>query len=594
MKICLVVMPWAQIDVPPCGVASLKAYLGSRRVSVDCHYLNLRMAQRISQLAARIAGSGEWAEWLFGQHLFGPAGTGELAERWQDMARVPGFARWVQGLGVPEARLRALVDKDIPEFLSDCLEEIPWGDYGLIGFSSSVAAHTACLELARRIKDKFPGQLIVFGGRNVEGDMGRATLKGCPWVDYVVDGEGEAALGALVENIAAGRPQAPIAGVYARRGRLAPRSASAARMLVDMDGLPTPDHDDFFKQLERYGLRGWVKPVVTVEASRGCWWGQRTQCSFCGYNGRARGFRLKSAPAVVRDLLSLQRRHKVGRFGLCDVALSPEHLRTLLPAMQRVRKRRRLDWAVSAAAKANLTREQLRALDAAGISDLGVGIESLSTPLLRALHKGVRAIDNVQALKFGSLGRFHIGWLILYGIPGEDPAEYRRMIERIPSLVHLLPPQNIIRVSVDRFSPYHNEWRARGLHKPQPAEPFRYIYPQPRFDLEDVANRFCFDARDLGSDPPAYVAELEAAVSFWKRMSARSFFAFRRFADYVELYDARPTAIPGGAQFREYALEGWQARIFCLCETIQGYPAIWAACRRGAPGCSQRMVRGWL
>jgi ribosomal peptide maturation radical SAM protein 1 len=598
-------MPWAQIDRAPCGVASLKAYLAARRVSVDCLYLNLRMAQRMAPLAARIAGSGEWAEWLFSQHLFGPAGMGELTERWKDMARVPGFARWVQGLGVPEARLRALVDKDIPEFLSDCLTAIPWGSYDLIGFSSMVPEHTACLALARRIKDKFPDTPIVFGGRNVEGDMGRATLQGCPWVDYVVDGEGEAALHALVKKLAAGQPAGSIPGVSCQHGRGSPARGPAVRARVDMAALPTPDHDDYFSQLERYGLRDRVKPVVTVEASRGCWWGQKSRCSFCGDNGGYRGFRGKAAQAVVRDLLRLQQRHKVGRWGicLCDSALDPGRLSALLPAMKRARQRGRMDWTVSAAARGNLTPEQMRALEAAGVLNLCIGIESLCPQVLKALRKGVRAIDNVQTLKFGSRGRLHIAWLMLYGIPGEDRQERLRMLERIPSVVHLCPPQHAARVSVLRFSPYHEDWRARGLRKPIPAEPFRYIYPQPRFDLEGVANSFCFDARDLEPDLPAYAAELEAAVAFWKRMSPRSFFAFRRFEDYVELYDARPVSITGGAQFREYTLRGLQAQVFGCCETIQDQEAIWSACRRSQPGCLRRDIRrllqdmterGWL
>jgi hypothetical protein len=51
--------------------------------------------------------------------------------------------------------------------------------------------------------------------------------------------------------------------------------------------------------------------------------------------------------------------------------------------------------------KANLSREQLRVLRQGGVSHLQPGIESLSTPVLARMRKGVRAGQNVNVLRWG-------------------------------------------------------------------------------------------------------------------------------------------------------------------------------------------------
>src|SRR5262249_12521667 len=53
--------------------------------------------------------------------------------------------------------------------------------------------------------------------------------------------------------------------------------------LDDMDESPIPNYDDYFAYLaDTQALGRWVEPVVPYQTARGCWWGEKTHCTFCG------------------------------------------------------------------------------------------------------------------------------------------------------------------------------------------------------------------------------------------------------------------------------------------------------------------------
>ena len=41
--------------------------------------------------------------------------------------------------------------------------------------------------------------------------------------------------------------------------------------------------------------------ALYLEGSRGCWWGQKHPCSFCGLNGRKNVYRYKSAGRLYEE-----------------------------------------------------------------------------------------------------------------------------------------------------------------------------------------------------------------------------------------------------------------------------------------------------
>ncbi len=53
------------------------------------------------------------------------------------------------------------------------------------------------------------------------------------------------------------------------------------------------------------------------ETSRGCWWGERNHCTFCGLNGTSMAYRSKSAERAIAELERM-----VGEHPGCDVQVA--------------------------------------------------------------------------------------------------------------------------------------------------------------------------------------------------------------------------------------------------------------------------------
>jgi len=593
--VALVAVPWVDAAICPLGVANLKAFLRGRGVEADVHHLQLRLADRVGpRLYAALARDPEaWPEWFFAYHLFGPGGSGELREDFADLAADPRFKAFVARSGVPKSRWKSLLLDDVPRFLDECLADVPWERYDLVGFSSTMYSRVAALALAKKVKERF-GKTVALGGPNVEGEMGRETLKGCPWVDYVVDGEGELALLSIVEHLETG---APLDARVRARGEEPAPGARPARL--DLADLPVPDHDDFFAQWRARPRLAGLPVTVTFETSRGCWWGQKRHCTFCGISDDALVYRARTAEQAARLIWDLHRRYKTSRLYAADLIMSLDHVSELLPELARLRRADDSDVRLFYETKANLTRAQLEAFARAGVGEILAGIESLSTPTLRLMRKGVRAIQNVQTLKWGQGHGITVIWNYLYGFPGEDLAECAAVAAAIPALTHLPPPTACGPVRPDRSSPYHERPADFGLARVRPDPIGALLYPARRFDLERLSYSFEFEPGAVADLSEPRVAALAEAVRHWTEAWPRNFFASRRGVESVELFDSRPARVGAGLEYREHVLTGLEARLYRLCESIRTLGEAVAACPDEPPARVRAVLdamtaRRWL
>jgi len=222
-----------------------------------------------------------------------------------------------------------------------------------------------------------------------------------------------------------------------------------------MDEIPTPRFDEYFERLAKTVFASEVMREVRLpyETSRGCWWGAKSHCTFRGLNGTTMAFRSKSGDRVVGELTPLARRHDRLDFTLVDTILDMQYFRDVLPRLAAAGH----DLSLSYETKANLRREQVRLLRDAGVNFLQPGIESLSTPILALMRKGVTALQNVRLLKW--CAEYHVFWNVIYGFLGEPPEEYARPAEVLP---HLAAPE-LCRLAIHRFSPYPNRPGEFGL-----------------------------------------------------------------------------------------------------------------------------------
>jgi ribosomal peptide maturation radical SAM protein 1 len=245
-------------------------------------------------------------------------------------------------------------------------------------------------------------------------------------------------------------------------------------------------------------------------------------------------------------------------FTATDNILDMRYFETLLPVLAE----RGSDFSLFFETKANLTEPQVRALRAAGARSIQPGIESLSTPTLKLMKKGVSALQNIRLLKWCAMHGVRAIWNLLYGFPGESPAEYARMAELVPALVHLEPP-SLCPLMVYRFSPYHARPAEHGLAIGPPLPAYRLLYDVADERLQDLAQAFEHAHTD-GRDPESYVAPLRAEVERWNRDHARNAGAlsYRRGPGFAVITDTRTTS-PATAR---YTLTGEEARLYLACE----------------------------
>ena len=509
-RVLLVDLPFAAAGHPSLGLGSLQATLRVAGVDCDVLYANVTLAREMGvaayeHIALDLPHPLLAGEWAFAGCLF--EGSMQPADGYvDDVLR----GRW--RLPVDDVDLIVEARHEATGFLDRCLQSVDWGSYTLVGFSSSSAQNIASLALARRVKEQYPDVLTVFGGSNWDEGMGAELHRRFAFVDIAVSGEAEESLPALVRwlrhRTSAGLRRIP--GICHRSAGRTARTGPALPV-ADLETLPLPDYDDYFEALRTTGLTRRIRPSVHAETCRGCWWAARHPCRFCGSPGCRRTYRAKSPSKVLAELRALAARSACRLVTIVDDVPSPEFFDEVLPRIAADPLRVPLFCEV----RPEVTREHIRLLAAARAS-VQPGIESLSDNVLRGMRKGSRALENIRLLRWCREEGVTASWNFMYGVPGEDPADYRQMLTLLPAIRFLQPPDACGPVRLDRFSDYGSRPASFGWHKVRPLQAYRYLYPFPEASLRRIAYAFEYDW-EPGRDPAEYVGPLREAVESWQR-----------------------------------------------------------------------------
>lgn len=569
IRVALVNMPFATLYRPSIGLSLLKAALERDGHQADLHYLNLTFADRIgSRLYTKICDSNPVAmlgEWIFSRSLFGPEPDREQAYIDQVL---PTFIP--RGMDGDLQRSAPGLRDQVEDYLEHCLTSVDWASYDVIGFTSVFQQSVPALSLARRLKATYPDRLIAMGGANTEGVMGHALLSAFPFLDLVCNGEGDIAFPELIRRLAHGEVLSGVPGITLQDD-LYLFGETTGSPVHDMDSLPYPNYDDYFAALSAYPFREErVQDVrFLFESSRGCWWGSKSHCKFCGLNGSTMAFRSKSAKRALAELTDLHERYKEHTrwAAAVDNIIDMSYFRDFLPAL----KEMGLELNMFYETKANLTREQVQLFADAGMNAVQPGIESLSSPILRLMKKGVSALQNIQVLKWCRELGVKPYWNYLYGFPGEDPAEYERLVTMLPALSHLDAPYGCGQLRLDRFSPYFNDPERNGIVNIRPSTAYRYVYTGVRDDLlGHLAYYFEFDYAD-GRDVTTYASPLMDAVLRWKKDEGSELFSVG-LGERLIIFDLRPLATQ-----RTHVLTGPQQRLHAHCDAIRSRGSLTSA-----------------
>jgi magnesium-protoporphyrin IX monomethyl ester (oxidative) cyclase len=495
-RIALVVMPFASEDGPALGPSLLRAALEEAGHDVSLFYENLRFAAMIGLDAYRAIDANPFAltgEWLFAGALHSD-GLPPPEEYLHD----------ILGLASSEADrlldLRAAAARQVGATVKRLIEFNP----AIAAFSATFQQTAASLAVARRLREEAPEIGIVLGGAAASGPAAARLLERHPFLDAIVGGEAEEVLPRLIATWRAPAPS-DLPGVY-RRGQRPPPIEEAD---VDLERSPPPDFQDYFEQLTASGLP--LAPSVThirLETSRGCAWGEKRACAFCGLSGATIRHRAKSKERLRREIEALDRypsRSILVADNLIDHSALIELMR------DDPKRTSRFCWFVEASPR--LDAETIEAMARGGVRRIQPGIESLSTRILRRLRKGSTATQAVRFLCQALASNIALTWNLLCGDPGETDEELEQQAALIPLLHHLPPPLGLFEVEIHRFSPYHENPEVWGWGALEPIPAYRHLHPFAKPEIDDLA--YFFRPKQRRSSPEAR-AVLADAVRDWR------------------------------------------------------------------------------
>jgi len=567
--VLFVSMPFGPVFTPSIGLSLLQAHLHRAGVASDVRYFSIRFAERLgSRLYTAISQSDGVpivnlaGEWIFSRELNAAAdGSGYIDEvigpdsPWG--LRHRGSRRWRDARD-RIVRARALV----APFLDWCVDQVVAASPSIVGLTTSFQQHAASLVLAKRLKAALPNVRIVMGGANCEGVMGAETVRQFPFVDAAVSGEGDTIIVDLVRRLLDGRSIDDVPGVRTQTSVVGDFDAGrfgTTPMVRDMDALPYPDYTAYARQFQASPLAQRWRPSMLFESSRGCWWGEKAHCTFCGLNGSTMTYRSKQSDRVVAELRHLATRYPRSDVQVVDNILEMRYFGDLLPELARNRLKIDLFYET----KANLKKDQVRLLRDAGVTRIQPGIESFSDPVLALMRKGVTWLQNVQLLKWCKQFGVSPYWNFLWGFPGEPAAEYERMAGLVPSLTHFAAPVGGAAIRLDRFSPNFNQSARLGFTRLRPIAPYAHIFTGvPSEAIGNLAYYFQFDYAD-GRDVQDYVLPLKKQIARWKRVHRRSELVSMRQRDRLVIVDLRP-----GMTTKATVLAGVDRALYEACDGI--------------------------
>ena len=520
-ELLIIVPPFLRLVYSTLGPHLLQALARREGVETQVFYSNLLLAQELTpEVYNRLNDESLyplWGERFFARAAHGLPALGHgVGEQMYSMARELGEEKAARIDLEYEDRRRMKLDYAqqhegiAPGWVDRMARAVVEREYPLVGCTCMFQQINAAVALLNRVKELRPETITLIGGANCEGEMAEGIASLGARIDYIFSGESDRTFPAFLREIRAGR-------------RPAERIIHGSP-LEDMEALPTSSYDDFYQQLEAF-LPGMVPPQDTwimYETSRGCWWGDKEHCTFCGLNAFGMEFRKKSPAKVLAELEGFAA-YPTRNIMMTDNIMPHTYYKTLVPELGD----RGMDLNLFYEQKANISLEKVIALKRAGIDWIQPGIEALSDSLLKRMRKGISAHQNLALLRYARAAGVYLTWNLLWGFPNDELADYEQVLKIAPLIHHLCPPNAVGHLSIERFSPYFFEPAVHGVTNIRPLGAYAEVFPEGA-EVAKLAYHFWADYASGSHDHIDVIRALREDVDIWRQ-------SWRNGADRPEL-----------------------------------------------------------
>jgi ribosomal peptide maturation radical SAM protein 1 len=465
-RVALIAMPWAIFNRPSIQLGTLKAYLEKTTdwIKVDTFHPYLEIAARLGPEVYHWISQNMWlSEALYGLVVF--------PERTLDIKKLI-----TRTLGSADKTVRDKFALDeIREVLQNQItmlpSTLPLSSYHLVGFSVCFHQLLASLAAAEQIQASLPRVPIVFGGSSCAGEIGRTLADNFSQIYYIINGEGERPLLDLCESLASPERSCTDAKRPEKDHRTTPMPG---QQLPALDDIPIPDYGDYFMQMRKLFTNRPFIPQIPVEFSRGCWW---SKCTFCNLNLQWQGFRKKDPARMVHEVTVLADRYACLDFAFTDNSLPHKESIAFFKTIAELERDYRFFGEVKATMRSRGRQQLFATYSRGGLSTIQVGIESLSTPLLARMNKGVTVLDNIAAMRNALDHGMVLEGNLITEFPGSTSAE---VAETLHNLDFVLPfhPLSVAGFFLGHGSPIANNPEKYNIRSIRHQTAGRKIFPR--------------------------------------------------------------------------------------------------------------------
>ena len=528
-EVLLVVPPFSMLEMPCIGLDILKTIANSMGVKTSVLYANMLFAKCIGvDCYRKISRALLSMHTMLGERLFT-----NTADSSMPVLGIDFMKRHDENFDDVFFQLSSFdemyhVAKMAAQWCDLLAEEIVSRGYKIVGVTTGHQQTNAAISLINRIKERNNNIICTMGGSACDGDMAEGILSLCSHVDHIFSGESEISWKRFLTNY--------------KNGIIPQDKILRSEYLSDLDEIVTNEnsYSEYYRQLNYTALIKESETSFLYESSRGCWWGEHHKCTFCGVNGWNKHYRYKSEKKVKGELTKLLKAHpQVKRIQMVDTLMPRRFLNNLIGSIKADFPYITLFYEQ----RADLTFEQVARLKYCGIHYTQVGIEALSTNILKLVNKGVTAEQNIKFLRYTKSVGLLVGWNLLTEIPNDKKDDWEQFLELIPMICHLNPPLLVRPLEIVRFSPYYENPTKYGVQNIIPNRVYSDIFSKST-DIENIAWLFHADYKS-DSKTDSYLKhririEVQKWMDMWKhgRTNIPTLSISKKDADYY-LKDSR-------------------------------------------------------
>lgn len=406
MKTLLISMPWARRDILSIQLGGLTSYLRDRGHKVETRYYYKDVVSYIgmdnySQIVVNCLGD------LIFYSFYNPE-------------KKDNIKAYLSELCGPTFHFDELYN-NLDRYIIDIMNDIEWNDYSNVAFTTSLVQFIPSLLIARKIKEKSSKINIIMGGASLVGDIATCMIETFEEIDFVVKGEGEQTLDLLLHTIESEKTNYEDIDGLVFRDRQGKCINNKDRILMcDISKLPVPNFDEYFT----HSLNDdYYPPIITVESSRGCFWGK---CSFCNLNSQWKNsYREKEPKKVAAEI-----KYQAERYKLLDFFFTDSNVSNKIDLFDILQKDG-IEYNLHAEVSGHLKYSDFVNMRAAGMRDIQIGIEAFSGSLLRKYKKGVSVMRNIEMLKWCCELGISVFYNIITGFPTTTKEEVNETLKNM-------------------------------------------------------------------------------------------------------------------------------------------------------------------